>query len=1009
MGRFAFLVALTGIAIPLNGELLPIRAYTVADGLAADHVDCVLPDSRGFVWFCTAEGLTRFDGYRWVTFGPADGLPHQAVQALLETPAGEMLIGTREGLCRLLPGADGQKFAAYPLGADRAQNDVVSLREGPSGKIWCGTMDGLFELSGGLQFRRQAMPAPANGWERMVVTDILEDAGGRVWVSTVAGIYEIARDGATRRLGKADGLLNDWVNALLFDPSGRLWAATRGGLAVVDARRADRPCGVMRVYTRKDGLPSANVMALALAPDGAIWIATTVGISRLSPGSGPSQFHNFNRVNGLTDWQIEALATDKAGNMWAGTEGAGVMRIETAGFTTFREQDGLSSDRVWSVFTDQAGKVIAVTPSARSGITSLSVFDGAKFRAIAPAVFGSGATWGQHRIFLESRAGEWWGATKKGLCRYSAVKATGLAQKRPTACYAPDAEIFQIFEDSKGGIWASAQSKSGDRLIRWAPGTKAISRFKEIPTKHWLASAFAEDRAGNIWMGRYGNGDVFRYDGRQFTQFSRKEGVPRGTIFALLTDRAGRLWITSTDGGLGVIENPTRGPIHVRTYDTGSGLSSNTVTAVVEDTWGRIYAGTAKGVDRLNPLTGRVKQFSTADGLAHGVIKSAVRDGSGNLWFATTQGLSRLVPTADRPPTVPTILITGLRAGRARYPVSLAGQSRILRGELQPAEGQLQVQFAGFNNEQEENLRYSYKLEGGESEWHALTRDHEVNYPGLTPGRYRFLVKAVNSEGAESTAPAEVDFSILPPLWRRWWFETLALAGLAAMILAAHRYRVAQAVQIERMRTAISTDLHDDIGASLSQIAILSEVARTDAELGATGLHDRLDRIATLARDLVESMSDIVWSIRVEPDSVDSLIRRMREFANDLLESQAIRFRLRGPEPETHTQLSLQARRQILLIFKECIHNAARHSGCTEVAAELNITGREIVLQVRDNGRGLRSASGGRRSGGSGISNMRRRAANMGGSLDWDALPDEGCTVKVSLPLRRGALHQPPR
>jgi signal transduction histidine kinase len=248
----------------------------------------------------------------------------------------------------------------------------------------------------------------------------------------------------------------------------------------------------------------------------------------------------------------------------------------------------------------------------------------------------------------------------------------------------------------------------------------------------------------------------------------------------------------------------------------------------------------------------------------------------------------------------------------------------------------------------------------------------------------------------------------LQPFWRRWWFEGAALLGLASLVLAAHRFRVAQAVKLERMRTAIATDLHDDVGASLSQIAVLSEVARIDGNPGQPQGNDRLDRVATLARELADSMSDVVWSIRAEPEGVDSLIRRMREFASDLLESQAIGFELRAPKKIPDLQLSLQARRQLLLIFKECIHNAARHSHGTAVVAEFEVAGQQILLRVRDNGRGFDDPAGAPgRNGGNGMPSMQRRAESLGGQLKWSASPGGGCTVEAHLPIRHSAFGRP--
>jgi len=385
------------------------------------------------------------------------------------------------------------------------------------------------------------------------------------------------------------------------------------------------------------------------------------------------------------------------------------------------------------------------------------------------------------------------------------------------------------------------------------------------------------------------------------------------------------------------------------------------------------------------------------------VLRAAVRDRSGALWFATTQGLSRLIPAEDRPPVRPRVFITDLRIGGRSYPVSQLGETRISQLELKPSQNQLQVEFAGLDYEPGEALRYLYKLDGAEADWNPPRSQHAVDYAALTDGRYRFLVKAVTSEGVESVSPAEIEFTVLPPVWKRWWFESLAAALAAALVLAAHRYRLAQMVNLERMRTTIATDLHDDIGAGLSQIAILSEVARVGGN-GPGRPGEPLERVGTLARELVDSMSDIVWSIRSEPNGVDSLIRRMREFALDLLASQGIEFEFQTPPIEENAQLSLQARRQLFLMFKECVHNAARHSGCTAVKAELKVVRREISLTVEDNGRGLNPVE---RPpgwiGGNGIPGMRRRAESLGGHMQLTSKPGEGCVVAILLPARQGA------
>jgi ligand-binding sensor domain-containing protein/signal transduction histidine kinase len=997
-------LAMAALPLCLAAELLPIRSYSTADGLAGDRINQIVADSHGFIWFCTPEGLSRFDGFRMKTYGRNEGLPHQSVHTLLETRSGEYIVGTSRGLCRFQGGVCA---GALLPGSNRRANAVTVLLEDSSGKIWVGTGAGLFELLNGNQFRRQPLPAHPLYPDGVPILDLVEDARHNLWVASTDGIFIVRDSGDVQYLTRKDGLPNNWVDHLLLDKQRRLWAGTRGGLALMRDVNESGMFSVQQTY-KSIGKVKLDVHALAQGPDGEIWIGSQDGIMRSGPGGSPLSFRILTRAQGLIDRSITALASDQAGNMWAGTEGAGVMKIQSGGFTTFGERDGLASDRVFSVLADRKGGVLAVTILSANAVRSLDVFNGLSFSSSVPKVFGAHSTWGQDQILLQSHAGEWWAATKVGLCRFPAVTAAKLARTAPSVCYARDSEIFRVFEDSHHRIWASAQHPGGDRLMRWDPATNSVSSCDEAA--EGLVSAFAEDRAGNIWLGYWGGG-VARYDGRQFVRFDREQGLPPGTIFALLVDDSGKLWIGAI-GGLGLVENPADPKFQVKLY-SGSNpppakrLASDTIYCIVEDKAGRIYACTAKGVDRLNPATGDVKHFSAADGLAHGELTSALRDGSGDLWFATKQGLSRLTPRPDRLPSIPLVRITDLRVGSDRYPVSQAGETLVQRGDLPSSQNELQFEFVGFNNEPEQSLRYTYNLQGGDSGWQGPGREHEANYPGLGPGRYRFLVKAVNSEGGESITPAEVDFEILPPVWRRWWFEGLAAAGLAGLIFGAHRYRVSQLVRIERMRTTIATDLHDDIGASLSQIAILSEVARSDAQASPPGAGDRLERIASLARDMVDSMSDIVWSIRVEPEGMEPLIRRMREYAIDLLESQAIGFELRAPQNILHLRLSLQGRRHLFLIFKECIHNAARHSHGSLVTSEFQVVDREILLLVRDNGVGENNRNGSqKKNGGTGIPSMKRRAESLGGRIEWSALPGAGCTVEVRVPIRRGVYRK---
>jgi len=995
-------VATLAVTQCLEAAVLPIRYYTSADGLAADHIDCIVPDSHGFIWFCTPDGLTRFDGYRMTIFGMADGLPRQGVTSFLETRAGAYLVGTNRGLSQFHTSAGGNGFVNYRQGTGPFDHLVTALLESSSGRIWCGTGGGLFEVQGASTFR----PQPLLGLDHIAVTDLKEDTSGRLWVATDGGIIILAQDGTVERITKPDGLPSEWVEALLLDRSGRRWAGTRNGLVLLGEDARGR-FGVQRVYTDSDGLPSADIKSLGEGPDGVIWVGTMMGIGRLAPGSGAPMFQSLTRANGLSDRTILALAMDRSGDMWAATEGAGVMRIGSAGFVTFREQDGLTTDRVFSVFADRTGTVIAV--SAKAVGRSLNVFDPAhlKFHSVVPKVFGDNAGWGDNQLVLQARTGDWWVATKVGLCRFGAARAMELAGRQPAACYAPDIKAFRVFEDSKGGIWASAQSAQGDRLLRWDPARRAISWFEDGPHRNELVTALAEDSHGNIWMGA-SRGDLFRYDGKQFTRFKQKDGVPAGAIGALLVDHSGRLWIGSMTDGLGLVEDPGSAPFHARHYDVSSGLSSSRIFCLVEDSVGRIYAGTGRGVDRLDPARARIQHLSYADGLAHGRLRSALRDGSGNLWFATNQGLSRLTPTASRPRSIPSVRITSLKIFGRPYPVSQAGEVFIRPPKLDPSRNQLLVEFAGFNDEPEENLRYTYKLEGSGSDWkNPPDRNHEANYPGLAPGHYHFLVKAVNSEDKDGQ-PAEIDFVVAPPFWRTWWFETLSLALVASLVLLAYKLRMQEATARVRLRyeerlderTRIARELHDTLLQSLAGISLqLDGVAKQvgpSSETAAVQIGDVRRQVEASFREARQKVQDLRSPI-LEGRCLSTVLRESLE---QIAAGHPVRLSVivTGEPPVLRDECG----EAVLRIGQEAVFNAVRHAHASEIQVYLEYGEGSLRLSVRDNGQGFELEDARHRMGHWGLQNMQERAQGLGAQFKIASAAGSGTEIETVVPLTPG-------
>jgi signal transduction histidine kinase len=286
-------------------------------------------------------------------------------------------------------------------------------------------------------------------------------------------------------------------------------------------------------------------------------------------------------------------------------------------------------------------------------------------------------------------------------------------------------------------------------------------------------------------------------------------------------------------------------------------------------------------------------------------------------------------------------------------------------------------------------------LADADRDWSPLTTERTVNFANLKPGSYRFLVRAVNSSGIGGAAPASIEFMILPPVWQRWWLLALCACAAVSALFALHLSRVGRLVQLERLRTRIATDLHDDIGATLSQIAVVTEVL---SQRGGehNQFHEPLRQIANDSRELVSSMSDLVWSIDPRRDHLDDLAQRMRRFASDMFTARDIHFRFSAPAGEL--RLTVDQRRNIFLICKESVNNIVRHSDCTEAEVALTLEAGTLGLRIQDNGRGLGPLPSGN---GNGLPSLRARAGALGGKVEITSGDDCGTAVTLTVPLTR--------
>jgi signal transduction histidine kinase/ligand-binding sensor domain-containing protein len=1001
---------LSALSASAGAERLPATGYTTADGLANNSVYKVVADSRGYIWFATREGLSRFDGYAFTNYGVDDGLPSGIVNDFLETRQGVYLVATAAGLARLetapRPAADGASpaplFTLQRISDDPRSHSVTALYQGRNGQLWIGTRAGLFQAQATapeMTFRRVAID-----WESIGPSDhiwcLQEDRFAALWVATSRGLRRLWSD------GRIDTHFPDFgggFHSVLEDRAGHVWAGTRvGGLLDLTLDARSGRLAATRLHTMKNGLPTNWINQLFEPTDGELWAGSGAGLIRLTRAtSGSPRIRLFTEANGVGRGMVQAVSADRDGNLWLATENAGATKIARSGLSSFGAADGIA----WSVSLMQtrAGDLCFAGPAAARW--GLRCFNGVSFDTIQmrfPPDTGS-LSWGWNQLMLEDRSGDWWFATMEGVARFrKAARPRDLAGRFPDSWYGKREGLvppyaFKLFEDSRGDIWLAGVGHGGrNGLSRWRRTTNTwhhFSKDRNLPDldTHFV-TAFAEDGSGNVWMGFSGAGGVARYN-QGFDRLDTR-GLFRNVVRNIFRDSKGRLWF-ATHNGLVRADDPARESPTFALYTTKDGFSSNETTAVTEDLHGRLYVGTGRGVDRFEPSTGRIRRYSTRDGFPPGEVHAALLDRrTGHVWFSQQTGVSRLIPQPDPAPIPPPILITGVEVAARAEPLSALGQASVPRLYIEPHRNYLRLEYVALGYGPGEEFRYQYRLEGAPNDWSAPSTQRTVNFANLSPGTYRFLVRAMSADGVPSATPASVEFTIVAPVWQRWWFVSLAIAVASVSTYAGYRYRLARAVEIATMRTRIATDLHDDIGANLTKIAILSEVTRRQLE-GNTEAGDRLSTIARISRESVASMSDMVWAINPKRDTLRDTIRRMRQHAEDVFAGRGVPLEFHAPEGDDRLRIPLDVRREFFLIFKEALNNAVRHSECHTLRVDVDVNESGLHLRVADDGVGFDTNT---EAAGNGMTSMRRRAEKVGGTLDVISAPGHGTAVLLSVP-----------
>ncbi len=680
----------------------------------------------------------------------------------------------------------------------------------------------------------------------------------------------------------------------------------------------------------------SEVTAILGDREGSVWVGTDQGLLQLVPR------HVFvlGAEQGLSTSLTTAVLQSRDGAVWVGTWGGGVYRFANGRLTAhLNRARGLPHDNVRSLY------------EARDGSLWVGMYKGYA-RLVGSRIVDRGNLSGEIRAIVEELDGTIWMAGNQTVATYrgGVVREDG---KHPLAAR----QTWAMRRSADGTVWAGT-----DRgLYRIRDGVTAqIDSALGVTTG--LIQMIQETADGSLWFGSYDQG-LYRYRDGRFVSITTREGLHENGIWAMVEDGLGSVWLSS-DRGI------------CRTALTR-------LVAVADDEMSSQPTG-----KRIECAV-----FSEHDGLpsqeGNRASPAAWRMSDGRLLFNNQEGIVVIEPVGLR------TMGEGVRT--LVETVTADGDTLVSEDAgpflIPPGTRQIGLDYAALSFLMPTQMRYRYRLDGYDDDWVDAQDRRRASYTNLSPGEYVFRVVSQGGTAEDETAEGRVVIRVQPTVVQSWWFRTLVVLGIMGLGFAAYRYRVNRLLEIERVRLRIAADLHDDIGANLSAIALMTEMLE-HASPGAGPRSDHLSRIREAASETSASLRDTIWLVDPRHGDLRQLTRRMRDIAARQLPGVQVHFS--GDLAGIDRQVGMAFMRQVLLLFKEMLHNVAKHAVARQVHVDVQVLGGQMVLTVVDDGVGFDEGSA---SPGYGLPNMRRRAQELGGGVQVSSATGRGTRVVLTLPI----------
>ncbi len=985
-------------------QAFAIDTWETDDGLPRNVVIALTQTRDGYLWLGTLNGLVRFDGVRFEVFNESNtpGLASGFIVSLFEDSRSRLWVGTETaGAFRVSDGA----VSMLDLGKGSRESRVRSVCEDGDGNVWLYTADGQLARCRDGEVQIWPFATDRSSVTRCVVA--AEESGVWVGVDWEASRVTPPLEGGDDRLVTSESVPVNRLDFLLSSRSGGHWRLGehrierwRDGASVEHLGNYPWTSPVLRVSTACEDNEGRVIIGTLgaglfwLRPGGGAVQFSTEGIRWLD---GDGRVTRLSTEEQLSNNYVLAIAVDREGSLWAGTDAGGLNRIRSLPFLTVPETrrrvvQAIARDENGGVWIGYNGG--GLDYRAESGTTRFGPAQGLPNRAI-------------RALLVDESAQVWVGTLGAGIYNWDG--------QRFRRFNSPLSIIHCLLEDAEGNLWAG-----GERgLARYQAGA-----WTTYASEDGLPSAtircLAQDVMGAIWIGADGAGLARLVDGEFSIIRAEAGGLPGDGITCLLPTPEGGLWVGTSRSGMAYLYKD-----RWTVFGAARGLVSNEIGYIQRDADDNLWIGSPAGLMRIESrvldsetlegggqLAGRV--FNRADGLPtrdYTIGPGLDLNHPGQmLWFPTIKGLAganpqQLKPNALPPPvTIVAVTIEGEEQGKTGPRTPLPDEIVV-----PPRREQIEIRYTSLNLAAPERATFRYRLHGHETRWTEAGNSRVVRYSRLPPGSYQFEVTAENEDGVENPAPATLSIIVLPPFWRTWWFLGLTSLSLMAAVtggvhfvstqrLQAQLARMRQQEALERERARIARDLHDQLGANLTQVSLLGELAESDKEFPEE-VESHARQISQTARETTRALDEIVWTVNPSNDTLEGLTTYLCKYAQEYFSVAGLRYRQEVPDTLPETSIPPELRHNIFLAAKEAITNVVKHARASEARLRLIVKEDAWMLEIEDNGRGPAGMDRPEARSRNGLRNMRRRLEESCGRFELRPAESGGTLVRLTVPL----------